>query len=266
MLLSERLQRHRFLAFWLRKDCFHLVQTHQERSYWQDKEVLKQEAPVEDPEEDCVLFLLFAVFAVPGVCRSCSLALVFLPLVLLPLVWCHLPVVLDFWFLCSWSWSWCSVRLADCVCINSCVGWFIPNWGQPLVNFSTFFFCVCEYQNMPIYESKRAVICSITTLALSTAPTLAGILDDTELQLGAEVMKTHVVNIMQNSSKSFISHLANSDQVDAFMARGLTFRGHLLDVVQAKNTTTFMLDSVPYGLPEASIKTTLARYGEIKPM
>ena len=56
-------------------------------------------------------------------------------------------------------------------------------------------------------------------------PTLAGILDDLDLPLGAEVMKTHVVNIMPQSAKSFILHLARTDQVKAFMAWGLTFRG-----------------------------------------
>ena len=48
------------------------------------------------------------------------------------------------------------------------------------------------------------------------------------------------------------------------MAQGITFRGHLLEMTKAKNTTTVILDRVPYGLPEASIKLTLARYGEVK--
>ena len=117
---------------------------------------------------------------------------------------------------------------------------------------------------MPIYESKKAVVCTIPALALTTAPTLAGILDDMEKQLGADAMKTQVVNIMQHSAKSFVLHLAKADQVEAFMASGLTFRGHLLELAPAKNTTTIILDKVPHGLPEASVRNMLARYGEIK--
>ena len=120
---------------------------------------------------------------------------------------------------------------------------------------------------MPIYKSKRAVICVIPALVLATPPpppTMAGILEDLEKQLGADPMRLQVVNIMQHSAKSFIIHLAKLDQVEAFMAQGLTFHGHLLDMSRAKNTTTVILDSVPYGLPEASVKLSLARYGEVK--
>ena len=118
---------------------------------------------------------------------------------------------------------------------------------------------------MPIYESKRAVICEIPALALATPPpTLAGILDDLEKQLGADPMRQQVVNIMQHTAKSFIIHLANADQVEAFMAQGLTFRGHLLGMSRAKNTTTVILDHVPYGLLEASVKLSLSGYGEVK--
>ena len=69
---------------------------------------------------------------------------------------------------------------------------------------------------------------------------------------------------MQHSAKSFIIHLANANQIEAFMAQGLTFRGHLLEMSKAKNTTTVILDRVPYGLPEASIKLALSRYSEVK--
>ena len=95
-------------------------------------------------------------------------------------------------------------------------------------------------------------------------PTLAGTLDDLEKQLGVEPMRLQVVNIMQYSAKAFIIHLANANQVKTFMAQGITFRGHLLEMSKAKNTTTVILDRVPYGLPEASIKLSLARYGEVK--
>ena len=61
-----------------------------------------------------------------------------------------------------------------------------------------------------------------------------------------------------------IIHLAKDDQVEAFMAQGLIFRGHLLEMSRAKNTTTVILDRVPYGLPEASVKLSLAHYGEVK--
>ena len=117
---------------------------------------------------------------------------------------------------------------------------------------------------MPIYESKRAIIGTVPALALNPAPTLAGILDDLETQIGADAMKVQVMNIMQHSAKSFILHLVRADQVEAFMARDLTFRGQLLEFAPAKNTTTVILDRVPYGLPEARIHTALARYGEVK--
>ena len=59
-------------------------------------------------------------------------------------------------------------------------------------------------------------------------PHVGGDLDDLEKQLGADPMRHQVVNIMQHSAKSFLIHLANADQIEAFMAQGLTFRGHLL--------------------------------------
>ena len=93
---------------------------------------------------------------------------------------------------------------------------------------------------------------------------MAGILDDLEKQLGADPMRQQVVNIMQHMAKSFIIHLANAEQVEAFMAQGLTFRGHLLRMSRAKNTTTVIPDRVPYGLPEASVKLSLSWYGEVK--
>ena len=68
---------------------------------------------------------------------------------------------------------------------------------------------------MPIYESKRAVVCTIPALVLTSAPALAGILDDMEKQLGSDVMKAQVMNIMQHSAKSFVLHLAKADQVEA---------------------------------------------------
>ena len=107
-------------------------------------------------------------------------------------------------------------------------------------------------------------MCYPSPCAGNPPPTLVGILDDLEKQLGVEPMKLTVVNIMQHSAKSFIIHLANANQIDAFMAQGLTFRGHLLEMSKAKNTTMVILDRVPYGLPEASIKLTLSRYGKVK--
>ena len=66
---------------------------------------------------------------------------------------------------------------------------------------------------MPIYEHKRAVLCTIPAMALTPAPTLAGILDDLEGQMGSENMKNRVCNIMQHGSKAFILHLASPEQV-----------------------------------------------------
>ena len=77
-------------------------------------------------------------------------------------------------------------------------------------------------------------------------------------------MKTMVVNIMQQSSKAFLVHLAKADQVAEFMAHGLTFRGHLLEMAPAKNTSTVIVERVPYGLPEEALSGVLSRYGEVK--
>ena len=77
-------------------------------------------------------------------------------------------------------------------------------------------------------------------------------------------MKTMVVNIMQQSSKAFLVHLAKADQVAEFMAQGLTFRGHLLEMAPAKNTTTVIVERVPYGLPKEALSGVLSRYGEVK--
>ena len=117
---------------------------------------------------------------------------------------------------------------------------------------------------MPIYESKRAIVCSIPALALTPPPSLAGILDDLEGQIGGDKMKTMVVNIMQQSSKAFLVHLANADQVAEFVAHGLTFRGHLLEMAPAQNTSTVIVERVPYGLPEEALSGVLSRYGEVK--
>lgn len=117
---------------------------------------------------------------------------------------------------------------------------------------------------MPVYESRRAVICVIPALALTPPPSLAGILDDLEQQLGADIMKKTVVNIMQQSAKSFLLHLAQVDQVTEFMAMGLKFRNHLLEMSPAKNTTTVILERVPYGLPDEALITSLKKYGEVK--
>ena len=42
---------------------------------------------------------------------------------------------------------------------------------------------------MPVYESRRATVCQIPTLALTSPQTLAGILNDLEGQIGVEPMK-----------------------------------------------------------------------------
>ena len=76
---------------------------------------------------------------------------------------------------------------------------------------------------MPIYVSKRALVCTIPALALTSPPSLAGILDNLEGQIGADIMKKTIVNIMQQSSKSFILHSASADQVNELMAQGLNF-------------------------------------------
>ena len=119
-------------------------------------------------------------------------------------------------------------------------------------------------ENMPIYKSKRALVCTVPTLALKPAPSLAGILDDLEGQLGADRMKLMVVNIMQQSARSFILHLARTEQVLELLAEGLKYREHLLELSPAKNTTTVVLERVPYGLPEADLVQTLTKYGEVK--
>ena len=79
---------------------------------------------------------------------------------------------------------------------------FIPSLGPSRGIVLIFFLCV--WNNAPIYESKRALVCTVPALALKPAPSLAGILDDLEGQLGVDQMKQTVVNIMQQSAKSFV--------------------------------------------------------------
>ena len=117
---------------------------------------------------------------------------------------------------------------------------------------------------MPVYESRRAVICVIPAMALTPPPSLAGILDDLEQQLGVELMKKTVVNIMQQSAKSFLLHLAQVDQVVEFMAMGLKFCNHLLEMSPAKNTKTVVLEWVPYGLPNEALTASLTKFGVVK--
>ena len=117
---------------------------------------------------------------------------------------------------------------------------------------------------MPVYESRRAVICVIPAMALTPPPSLAGILDDLEQQLGVELMKKTVVNIMQQSAKSFLLHLAQVDQVVEFMAMGLKFCNHLLEMSPAKNTTTVILQRVHYGLPKEALTASITKFGVVK--
>ena len=116
---------------------------------------------------------------------------------------------------------------------------------------------------MPIYEHKRAVLCTIPAMAPTPAPTLAGILDDLESQMGSEKMRTLVCNIMQHGNKAFLLHLASMDQVPDFVAHGYTFRGHQLHVAPVKATTIIVLDRVPYGLPKEAVTNVVAKYGTI---
>ena len=148
-------------------------------------------------------------------------------------------------------------------CVVDYLRWFIPNCGANGGNiFLTFLYI--HNSVMPIYVSKRALVCTIPALALTSPPSLAGILDNLEGQIGADIMKKIIVNIMQQSSKSFILHSASADQVNELMAQGLNSRGHLLETALAKNTTIVVLDRVPYDLPEAALTGMLSRYGEVK--
>ena len=116
---------------------------------------------------------------------------------------------------------------------------------------------------MPIYEHKRAVLCTIPAMALTPAPTLAGILDDLESQMGSEQMKNQVCNIMQHGNKAFLLHLASSEQVPDFVARRYTFRGHQLHVAPVKSTTIVVWGGVPYGLPKEAVTNAVGKYGAI---
>lgn len=116
---------------------------------------------------------------------------------------------------------------------------------------------------MPIYEHKRAVVCTIPALALKPSPTLAGILDDLEGQMGADSMKTRICNIMQQGNKAFLLHLASPDFVPEFIAHGYSFRGYQLKIDPVKSTTVVVLDRVPYGLPQEAITTAVAKYGTV---
>ena len=115
-----------------------------------------------------------------------------------------------------------------------------------------------------LYIFFACVVCTVPVLALKLAPSLAGILDDLEGQLGVDRLKKTVVNIMQQSAKSFVLHLATADQVLELQAEGLTYRGHILDMSPAKNTTTVVMERVPYGLPEGALTQVLSKYGEVK--
>ena len=81
---------------------------------------------------------------------------------------------------------------------------------------------------MPFMKIRGLLYAKSQLLHWLPPPHVGGDLDDLEKQLGADPMRHQVVNIMQHSAKSFLIHLANADQVEAFMAQGLTFRGHLL--------------------------------------
>ena len=116
---------------------------------------------------------------------------------------------------------------------------------------------------MPIYEHKRAVLCTIPAMALTPAPTLAGILDDLEGQMSSENMKNRVCNIMQHGSKAFILHLASPEQVPDFVAHGYTFRGHQLHLAPVKSTAIVVLDQFPYGLPKEAVTNVIAKYGTV---
>ena len=175
---------------------------------------------------------------------SCSLARRFL-YIFGARVCCFWNFVFIFWCVCVFVWTFSS--------------WFIPNWGQLWYVYSFSNLCV----TMPIYEHKRAVLCTIPAMALTPAPTLAGILDDLESQMGAETMKTQVCNIMQHGNKAFLIHLASPEQVPEFVAHGYTFRGHQLHAAPVKSTTIVVLDRVPYGLPKEAVTNVVAKYGTI---
>ena len=117
---------------------------------------------------------------------------------------------------------------------------------------------------MPIYESRRAVICAISDLALTKPPSLSELIDDLGAQLGELQMKKVVVNIMQLSSKSFVLHFASSEQVQELIANGLSFCKHPLALKMAKASISVTLERVPYGIPSAVLVSTLTKYGEVK--
>ena len=101
---------------------------------------------------------------------------------------------------------------------------------------------------MPIYEIKRAVIGTISELALKPRPSLTEIIDDLEKQLGGDKLRALICNVMQHSANSFIVHPAKAEQVPEFVAEGISFRGHPVKLTAAKATTTVVLERVPYGL------------------
>ena len=119
---------------------------------------------------------------------------------------------------------------------------------------------------MPIYEHKRAVLCTIPALAMDPTPTLAAILDDLEGQVGADAMRKLICNIMQHSNKAFLLHLAKPEQVPEFVAHGYTFRGHQLKIDPVRSSTIVVLDRVPYGLPKEAITAVLGKFGNIASM
>ena len=216
-----------------------------------------------------------------GVFCCCWLALVLLLTLVLPLAVGPfglplVPLACPWSSLCSCSLAWIALYIfgarvcwlgLSCLlycCVRVCVNWtllswFVPNWGQLRYVYKFTNYCV----TMPIYEHKRAVLCTIPAMALTPAPTLAGIFDDLESQMGSQKMKNQVCNIMQHGNKAFLLHLASSEQVPDFVAYGYTFRGHQLHVAPVKSTTIVVLDRVPYGLPKEAVKNAVAKYGTI---
>ena len=133
-------------------------------------------------------------------------------------------------------------------------------WGRAVVLY-LYIFCVWKNAHLRV---KTGVSVYCPALALKPAPSLARILDDLEGQFGVDRMKKTVVNIMQQSAKSFVLYLATAEPVIELQAEGLKFRGHLLDMSPAKNTTTVVMERVPYGLPEEALIHVLSKYGEVK--
>ena len=76
-------------------------------------------------------------------------------------------------------------------------------------------------------------------------------------------LSTHLENIMQIGSNTFIVHCHTREHAEWLSACGLTFRSHLITFKPAANTQWVKLTRVRYGITEYAIKSRLSDFGTV---